>query len=60
MIGLRSLAVLGAVLLGSTAVSAQVVPAQFLILVTCRSEGEQVELLEKFRAGGLECRALLS
>jgi hypothetical protein len=36
------------------------VPAQFLILVTCRSEAQQAELLEKFRAGGLDCRALLS
>jgi hypothetical protein len=38
----------------------EAVPEQFLILVTCRDEGQQVELLEKFRSDGLECRALLS
>jgi hypothetical protein len=37
-----------------------VVPEQFLILVTCRDERHQVELLERFHAEGLECRALLS
>jgi hypothetical protein len=36
------------------------VPEQFLILVTCRNERHQVELLERFHADGLECRALLS
>src|SRR5947209_3492334 len=36
------------------------VPEQFLILVTCRDERQQVELLERFGAEGLECRALLS
>jgi hypothetical protein len=36
------------------------VPEQFLILVTCRDERQQVELLERFQADGLECRALLS
>src|SRR5262245_24717550 len=35
-------------------------PAQFLVLVTCRDEAHQVELLEKFCREGLECRALLS
>jgi hypothetical protein len=36
------------------------VPAQYLVLVTCRDEGQQVALLERFRREGLECRALLS
>ncbi len=35
-------------------------PAQFLVLVTCRDEKHQVELLERFRHEGLECKALLS
>src|SRR5262249_11341634 len=36
------------------------VPAQYLVLVTCRDEGQQVALLERFRREGLECRAQLS
>jgi hypothetical protein len=36
------------------------VPEQFLILVTCRDERRQVELLERFRREGLECKALLA
>jgi hypothetical protein len=35
-------------------------PEQYLILVTCRDEGHQVELLGRFFAEGLPCRALLS
>jgi hypothetical protein len=35
------------------------VPEQWLVLVTCRDEKEQVELLERFRREGLECKALL-
>jgi hypothetical protein len=35
-------------------------PEQFLILVTCRDEGQQVELLARWRGEGLECKALLS
>lgn len=38
----------------------QVVPGQYLILVTCRDEKEQVALLERFRGEGLECKALLT
>ena len=34
--------------------------AQFLILVTCRDEEQQVELLGRLCSEGLECRALLS
>jgi hypothetical protein len=36
------------------------VPEQWLVLVTCRDEKQQVELLERFRREGVECRALLS
>ena len=35
-------------------------PAQYLVLVTCRDERHQVELLQRFTAEGLTCRALLS
>jgi hypothetical protein len=35
-------------------------PEQFLVLVTCRDERQQVELLQRFRDEGLECRALLA
>ncbi len=38
----------------------EVVPEQFLVLVRCRDEGQQVELLRRFQAEGLDCRALLS
>jgi hypothetical protein len=36
------------------------IPAQYLVLVTCRDEGHQVELLCRFQGEGLECKALLS
>jgi len=32
---------------------------QFLVLITCRDEKQQVELLEKFPGEGLECKALV-
>lgn len=35
-------------------------PEQFLILVQCRDEAHQVELLGRFEAEGLSCKALLS
>jgi hypothetical protein len=38
----------------------QMGPAQFLVLVTCRDEAQQVELLERFEAEGIECKALIS
>jgi hypothetical protein len=38
----------------------EVVPEQFLVVVKCRDEGQQVELLRRFCAEGLECRALVS
>ena len=36
------------------------IPEQFLILVTCRGENQQVELLGRFREEGLECRAMMA
>ncbi len=36
------------------------VPEQWLVLVTCRDEKQQVELLERFRREGVECRALVA
>jgi hypothetical protein len=35
-------------------------PDQFLILVDCASEADQVRLLTRFQAEGLRCRALIS
>jgi hypothetical protein len=35
-------------------------PEQFLVLITCRDERHQVELLDRFRDEGLEVKALLS
>jgi hypothetical protein len=39
---------------------AATLPEQFLVLVECRDEAQQVALLERFQAEGLTCRALLS
>ena len=35
-------------------------PEQYLILLTCRDERHQVELLKRFTAEGLDCRALVA
>jgi hypothetical protein len=35
-------------------------PEQFLVLVRCRDERQQVELLTRFTGEGLDCKALLS
>ncbi len=32
----------------------------FYVLVTCRDERQQVELLGRFQGEGLECKALVS
>lgn len=40
--------------------AARPIGGQFLILVECRDEPHQVELLEKFQAEGLSCKALVS
>jgi hypothetical protein len=36
------------------------IPEQFAVIVTCRDEAQQVELLARFHIEGLDCRALLS
>jgi hypothetical protein len=36
------------------------VRVQFAVLIPCRDEAHQVELLERFQREGLECKALLS
>ena len=38
----------------------QEIPEQYLVLVTCRDEKQQTELLERFRRDGLDCKPLLS
>jgi hypothetical protein len=38
----------------------QSIPEQYLVLVTCRDEKQQGELLERFGREGLKCKALLS
>jgi hypothetical protein len=35
-------------------------PEQFLVLVTCRDEMDQVELLARLKEEGRECKALLA
>jgi hypothetical protein len=35
-------------------------PEQWLVLVTCRDEGHQLELLERFEGEGLEAKALMA
>jgi hypothetical protein len=37
-----------------------VVLAQYTVLVMCADEKQQLALLERFAAAGLECKALLS
>jgi hypothetical protein len=39
---------------------AQTVPEQYMVLVTCKDEKQQLELLERFGNEGLPCKALLS
>ena len=37
----------------------QDVPAQYMVLVMCKDERQQLELLGRFAAEGLDCKALL-
>jgi hypothetical protein len=37
----------------------ETIEAQFLVLITCRDERQQVELLKRFKGEGLECKAVL-
>ena len=36
------------------------IPEQFLLLVTCRDEKHQVELLQRFKGEGIQVKALIS
>jgi hypothetical protein len=36
------------------------IPEQFLVLITCDDETQQVALLERFKREGLDCKAVLS
>lgn len=38
----------------------QDIPAKWLVVVTCRNEAHQLELLEKFQGEGIECSAIVS
>jgi hypothetical protein len=40
--------------------AAKTPPEQFLIVVKCRDENQQVELLQEFQNRGIQCRALVS
>jgi hypothetical protein len=46
--------------LAGTRERSQVIPEQYLVLVECVNEREQAALLERFRAEGLKCKALMS
>ena len=48
-----------AVLEAEPAPEAVMGPEQFLVLVTCRDEKQQVEVLQRLKGEGLECKALL-
>jgi hypothetical protein len=39
---------------------AQTVPEQYMLLVTCADEKQQLELLARFQGEGLECKVLLA
>src|SRR5436190_8177445 len=39
---------------------AQVIPEQYMVLVMCQDEKQQLELLERLQGEGLACKALLS
>jgi hypothetical protein len=38
----------------------EIIPEQYLILITCENEEKQMQLLERFLEEGIQCRALLS
>jgi hypothetical protein len=38
----------------------QSAPEQYMVLITCRDEKEQIELLLRFKQDGLQCKALVS
>ena len=41
-------------------VANQAVPGSFLVMVTCATEEEQIQLLERLMAEGLSCKAIVS
>jgi hypothetical protein len=49
-----------ALLAAEPAPEAAMGPEQFLVLVTCRDEQQQVDLLRRLSGEGLQCRALLA
>jgi hypothetical protein len=53
-------AVRSALLRAESTKQEEAIPEQYLVLIECASEEEQVELLRRFRAEGLGCKALLS
>jgi len=38
----------------------EIIPEQYAIMITCKTEQEQTEMLEKFLQEGVQCRALMS
>jgi hypothetical protein len=42
------------------AAGSRAIPQLWLVLVTCRDEKQQTELLARFQRDGLECKALVS
>jgi len=38
----------------------EIIPEQYAIMIVCKSEREQIEMLEKFLEDGVQCRALIS
>lgn len=50
----------GAAIGGELNSSEDVIPSQFAIMIECRTEEEQAELLERLNAEGIKCKALIS
>ena len=44
---------------GKWPMAGEMLPPAFYVLVTCRDERQQVELLGRFKGVGLECKAVL-
>lgn len=40
--------------------SNEIIPEQYAIMITCKTEQEQTEMLERFLEEGISCRALMS
>ncbi len=50
----------GAAIGGELNSSEDVIPSQFAIMIECRTEEEQAELLERLNTEGIKCKALIS